>query len=83
MSLEKLEALEVRVRKLVDLLVELRKDKIQLRKQLQKAQEDLDKQKALLHVLEEERSNIRSRIEKVLDELEILDHGNESPGGGA
>ena len=83
MSLEKLEALEVRVRKLVDLLVELRKDKTQLGKQLQKAQEDLHKQKALLHVLEEERTNIRSRIEKVLDELEILDHGNESPGGGA
>ncbi|MDX1410805.1 MAG: cell division protein ZapB [Nitrospirales bacterium] len=82
-SLEKLEALEVRVRKLVDLLVELRKDKAQLGKQLQKAQEDLDKQKALLHVLEEERTSIRSRIEKVLDELEILDHGNESPGGGA
>ncbi|UCE64283.1 MAG: hypothetical protein JSU59_03835 [Nitrospirota bacterium] len=81
MSLEKLEALEVRVRKLVDLLVELRKDKTQLEKQLQKAQEDLDKQKALLHVLEEERTNIRSRIEKVLDELEILDLGNESPGG--
>ena len=83
MSLEKLEALEVRVRKLVDFLVELRKDNTQLEKQLHKAQEDLDKQQALLHVLEEERTNIRSRIEKVLDELEVLDHGNESPGGGA
>jgi chromosome segregation ATPase len=80
-SLEKLEALEVRVRKLVDLVVELRQDKTQLEKQLQKTQEGLDKQKELLHALEEERTNIRSRIEKVLDELEILDHGNESPGG--
>ena len=81
MSLEKLEALEVRVRKLVDLLVELRKDKTQLEKQLQKAQEGLDKQKDLLHVWEKERTDIRSRVEKVLDELEILDHGNESSGG--
>lgn len=81
MSLEKLEALEVRVRKLVDLVVELRQDKTQLEKQLQMAREGLDKQKEHLHVWEEERTNIRSRIEKVLDELEILDHGNESPGG--
>ena len=81
MSLEKLEALEVRVRKLVDLFVELRKEKTQLEKQLQLAREGLDKQKELLHVWEKERTNIRSRVEKVLDELEILDHGNESPGG--
>jgi len=80
-SLEKLEALEVRVRKLVDLFVELRKEKTQLEKQLQLAREGLDKQKELLHVWEKERTNIRSRVEKVLDELEILDHGNESPGG--
>ena len=81
MSLEKLEALEVRVRKLVDLFVELRKEKTQLEKQLQLAREGLDKHKELLHVWEKERTNIRSRVEKVLDELEILDHGNESPGG--
>ena len=81
MSLEKLEALEVRVRKLVDLVVELRKEKTQLEEQLQLAREGLDKQKELLHVWEKERTNIRSRVEKVLDELEILDHGNESPGG--
>jgi len=80
-SLEKLEALEVRVRKLVDLFVELRKEKTQLEKQLQLAREGLDKQKELLHVWEKERTNIRSRVEKVLDELEILDHENESPGG--
>lgn len=81
MSLEKLEALEVRVRKLVDLLVELRKDKTQLEKELRMAREGLEKQKELLQVWEAERNSIRSRIEKVLDELEILDHGNESPGG--
>ena len=81
MSLEKLEALEVRVRKLVELVVELRKEKSQLEKQLQLAREGLEKQQSLVHVWEKERTNIRSRVEKVLDELEILDHGNESPGG--
>jgi len=54
-SLEKLEALEVRVRKLVDLFVELRKEKTQLEKQLQLAREGLDKHKELLHVWEKER----------------------------
>ena len=81
MSLEKLEALEVRVKKLVDLLVELRKDRTQLEKELKTAREGLVKQKDVLHAWEEERTNIRSRVEKVLDELEILEHGNESPGG--
>jgi chromosome segregation ATPase len=80
-SLEKLEALEVRVRKLIDLVVELRKENTQLEKQLQMAREGLEKQQELVHVWEKERTNIRSRVEKVLDELEILDHGNESPGG--
>ena len=81
MSLEKLEALEVRVKKLIDLVVELRREKKQLEKQLHMAREGVDKQKELIHIWEKERTNIRSRIEKVLDELEILDHGNESPGG--
>ena len=81
MSLEKLEALEVRVKKLVDLLIELRKDKTELEKELKMAREGLVKQKELLGAWEEERTNIRSRVEKVLDELEILEHGNESPGG--
>lgn len=81
MNLEKLEALEVRVRKLVDLVIELRQEKTHLETELQAVREGLAKQKELLKGWEEERINIRSRIEKVLDELEILDHGNESPGG--
>ena len=81
MSLEKLEALEVRVKKLIDLVVELRKENAQLEKKLQMAHEGVDKQKELLHVWEKERTSIRSRVEKVLDELEFLDLGNESPGG--
>ena len=81
MSLEKIDALEVRVKKLVDLVVELRRDKAVLEEELQAARERVMKQEQLSDGWEEERTNIRSRIEKVLDELEFLDHANESPGG--
>ena len=81
MSLEKIDALEVRVKKLVDLVVELRRDKAGLEDELQTARERVKQQEELSGGWEEERTNIRSRIEKVLDELEFLDHSNESPGG--
>ena len=81
MSLEKIDALEVRVKKLVDLVVELRRDKAVLEEELQTARDRVKQQEELSGGWEEERTNIRSRIEKVLDELEFLDHSNESPGG--
>ena len=81
MSLEKMEALEVRVKKLVDLVVELRQDKAMLEEELQTARERAVKQEELSEGWEEERTNIRSRIEKVLDELEFLDRSSESPRG--
>ena len=81
MSLEKIDALEVRVKKLVDLVVELRQDKAMLQEELQAARERVVKQEELSEGWEEERTNIRSRIEKVLDELEFLDHSSESPRG--
>ena len=74
MSLEKIEALEVRVRKLVDLVVELRADKASLEDELQVARERLVKQDELTQGWEEEQTSIRSRIEKVLGELEFLDN---------
>lgn len=81
MSLEKIEALEVRVRKLVDLVVELRQAKANLEEELQVARERLVKQEELSHGWEEERSSIRSRIEKVLGELEFLDNSSNRQEG--
>ena len=81
MSLEKIEALEIRVRKLVDLVVELRRDKAHLEQELQTTRERLAKQEELSGGWEEERTNIRSRIEKVLTELDFLDGSTDSPGG--
>ena len=76
MSVEKMEKLEVRVRKLLDLVVELRHDKSHLEQELESTREHLAKQQEMSEGWEDERGTIRSKIEKVLDELEFLDHSN-------
>ncbi len=78
MSVEKMEILEVRVRKLLDLVVELRQDKSHLEQELESTREHLAKQQDMSEGWEDERITIRSKIEKVLDELEFLDHSNDS-----
>ena len=77
MGVEKMEKLEVRVRKLLDLVVELRQDKSHLEQELDTARERLAKQQDMSEGWEDERSTIRSKIEKVLDELEFLDRSND------
>ncbi|MGV7228123.1 MAG: hypothetical protein ACQ9IQ_05615 [Nitrospirales bacterium] len=77
MSVEKMENLEVRVRKLLDLVVELRQDKSSLEQELESTREYLAKQKEMSEGWEDERDTIRSKIEKVLGELEFLDHSND------
>ena len=77
MSVEKMEKLEVRVRKLLDLVVELRQNKTQLEQELDSARERLAKQQDMSEGWEDERTTIRSKIEKVLDELEFLEPSNE------
>ena len=77
MSVEKLETLEVRVRKLLDLVVELRQDKSHLEQELEQTRERLAKREEMSEGWEEERTTIRSRIEKVLGELEFLDRPND------
>ena len=76
MSLEKLEALEAQVRKLVGLVQALKHDKAVLEEELQVLRNRLVKQENLSQSWEEERSNIRHRIEKVLGELEFLESQN-------
>lgn len=77
MSVEKMEKLEIRVRKLLDLVVELKQDKSHLEQELDSTRERLAKQQDMSEGWEDERSTIRSKIEKVLDELEFLDRSNE------
>lgn len=73
MSLEKMETLEVRVRDLVELVHELRQTNGSLQQQLNLVQEELVKQEAAAREWEEERSNIKLRIEKVLGQLDGME----------
>ncbi|GJL68435.1 MAG: hypothetical protein NPIRA06_10700 [Nitrospirales bacterium] len=76
-SVDKLETLEVRIKKLLDLVIELRQDKSHLEQELESTRERLAKHEEMSEGWEEERTTIRSRIEKVLDELEFLDRSND------
>ena len=73
MSLEKMETLEVRVRGLVKLVQELKEANASLEAQLTLAQEELSRREDYGRELEEERGNIRSRIERVLEQLDNMD----------
>lgn len=73
MSLEKMETLEVRVRGLVELVQELKEANASLQEQLNSVQEELSQRKDYGRELEEERGNIRLRIEKILTQLDNMD----------
>jgi chromosome segregation ATPase len=73
MSLEKLEALEVRVKRLVDMVQDLKQANSVLQQELAQARQSLDQQEGLSQDWEEERAHIRTRIEKVLDDLHFLE----------
>ena len=73
MSLEKMETLEIRVRGLVELVQELKQANESLQEQLNLVQEELSRQEAVAREWEEERVNIKLRIEKVLGQLDSLE----------
>jgi chromosome segregation ATPase len=73
MSFEKMETLEVRVRGLVELVQELKQANGSLQEQLNLVQEELSRQEAFAREWEEERVNIKLRIEKVLGQLDSLE----------
>ena len=73
MSLEKMEALEVRVKRLVDMVQHLKEANNVLQQDLEQAQQRIVQQESLSQDWEEERTHIRARIEKVLDDLHFLE----------
>ena len=73
MSLEKMEALEVRVKRLVDMVQHLKEANNVLQQDLEQAHQRLVQQESLSQDWEEEREHIRTRIEKVLDDLHFLE----------
>lgn len=78
MALEKLEALEARVRDLVGLVQQLRRANAALETEVRTVQARLFEQEESNRHWEEERAHIRSRIEKVLGELDFLECLEES-----
>ncbi len=73
MSFDKMDALEVRVRQLVDRVQGLQQANQSLRQQVSLAKEALSKHESGSHEWELEREQIKSRIEKVLGELDGLE----------
>ena len=76
--LDKMAALEARVRGLVEVIQELRRANATLQQELRAARERMIKQDEENRRWEDERGDIRSRIEKVLAELEVLECLDES-----
>ncbi len=70
MALDRMEALEARVRKMVDMIQDLKETNASLEKELERARAHLEQQESESRRWEEERADIRSRIEKVLGELD-------------
>ena len=73
MSLEKIEALEAGVKRLVEMVQHLKRANGVLQQQLEEAYRRLDQQEALSQDWEGERAHIRRKIEKVLDDLRFLE----------
>ncbi|HET8580783.1 MAG TPA: hypothetical protein VFL31_07275 [Nitrospiraceae bacterium] len=73
MALERMEVLEARIRGLFDMVQELKEKNAVLEEELRAARERLLKQNQMNRRWEVERSDVRTRIEKVLEELESLE----------
>ena len=77
-ALEKLEALESKVRGLVEMVRDLKQSNAALTQELRHARERLLKHDELTRRWEEERGDIKARIEKVMGELDFLECAEES-----
>ncbi|MEX5213290.1 MAG: hypothetical protein NW703_03905 [Nitrospiraceae bacterium] len=78
MALDKLEALEGRVKDLVKALHDLRQRNQLLEQDLRAARARLFAQEAANRRWERERAGIKTRVEKVLGEVELLECWEES-----
>jgi predicted RNase H-like nuclease (RuvC/YqgF family) len=73
MSLDRLDALETRIRDLVKLVQELKRKNGLLEEELKTARQRLDQQDDVNRRWEMERVDIKTRIEKVMSEIELLE----------
>ena len=77
MALQKMETLEGRIRNLVALVQELKTRNANLEEELQLVKKRLLQQAELYRAWDQERTDIRLRIEKVLGELEVFESLDE------
>lgn len=80
MAVDRLAALEARVREMVELIQALKRENAALKNDLRAAKERLVRQHATGDRWAEERADIKSRIEKVLDELDALEFAESASG---
>lgn len=73
MALDRLDALETRIRDLVKLVQELKRRNASLEDEIKAARQRLASQDDLNRRWERERIDIKSRIEKVIGEIELLE----------
>ena len=73
MSLDRLDALETRIRDLVKLVQELKRKNGLLEEELKTARQQLAEQDDMNRRWEMERVDIKTRIEKVMSEIELLE----------
>ena len=73
MALDRLDALETRIRELVKLVQELKKKNASLEDEVKTARQRLASQDDVNRRWERERVEIKSRIEKVIGDIEMLE----------
>jgi chromosome segregation ATPase len=73
MALDRLDALESRIRDLVKLIQELKRKNALLEEDLKVARQRLATQDDVNRKWEKERMDIKARIEKVMNEMELLE----------
>ncbi len=73
MALDRLDALETRIRDLVQLVQELKRKNAVLEEEVKTARQRLAAQDDMNRQWEKERVDIRARIEKVMTEIELLE----------
>lgn len=73
MTLDRLDALEARIHDLVKLVQELKRKNASLEEEMKAARQRMAAQDDLNRQWEKERIDIRSRIEKVIGEIELLE----------
>lgn len=73
MSLDRLDALETRIRELVKLVQEFKKKNALLEDELKATRQRLSTQDDMNRQWEQERVDIKARIEKVMSEIDLLE----------